>query len=172
MFYSLGELTVDYYIREQDRVQTASPLPEKYRKSVFVKEEATSQPVFESVEESNALINWQKKMKERKLQQGSIASTWQEFCLLSLVNRLIIILLIVCRCVLNVDSVFVYYAELLGKPTEDLVMNQGDKYREKQELRYLIDRSIPAVDYGKGYRVGSEFWQQRPPIGDEQNGLQ
>jgi len=51
-------------------------------------------------------------------------------------------------------------------------MNQGDTYREKQELRYLIDRSIPAVDYGKGYRVGSEFWMQRPLIGEEDSGIQ
>lgn len=50
-------------------------------------------------------------------------------------------------------------------------MNEGDTYREKQELRYLIDRSIPAVDYGKGYRVGSEFWKQRPLIGDEDTGI-
>lgn len=50
-------------------------------------------------------------------------------------------------------------------------MNQGDTYREKQESRYLIDRSIPAVDYGKGYRVGSEFWNQRKQLGDEERGL-
>lgn len=51
-------------------------------------------------------------------------------------------------------------------------MNQGDAYRIKQEVRHVIDRSIPAVDYGKGYRVGSEFWNQRPLIGDELTGVQ
>lgn len=55
---------------------------------------------------------------------------------------------------------------------EELVQNQGDIYRGKQELRYLIDRSIPAVDYGKGYRVGSEFWQQQHLVGDEERGTQ
>ncbi|XP_067933605.1 MYCBP-associated protein-like [Watersipora subatra] len=129
-----GELTVDYYIRDQDRVQTPTILPEKYRKSVLIKGETTTQPVCENVEESNALLHWQNKMCERKLQQGHIS-------------------------------------RLLGKPEEDLVMNQVDKYRKKQELRYLIDRSIPAVDYGKGYRVGSEFWQQRHLVGDEDSGL-
>lgn len=64
---------MDYYIREQDRVQTPTALPGCYRKSVLVKGETTTQPVCESVEESNALINWQMKMRERKLQQGYIS---------------------------------------------------------------------------------------------------
>lgn len=51
-------------------------------------------------------------------------------------------------------------------------MNQGDAYRKKQEARYLIDRSIPAVDYGKGFRIGSEFWKQRSLIGEETTGIQ
>lgn len=68
--------------------------------------------------------------------------------------------------------IVLYASGLLQKPKELLVMNEGDTYREKQELRYLIDRSIPAVDYGKGYRVGSEFWKQRPLIGDEDTGIQ
>ena len=29
-------------------------------------------------------------------------------------------------------------------------MNQAEEYRQTQEQRYLIDRAIPAVDYGKG----------------------
>jgi hypothetical protein len=29
-------------------------------------------------------------------------------------------------------------------------MNQADNYRAIQEDRYIIDRTIPAVDYGKG----------------------
>lgn len=68
--------------------------------------------------------------------------------------------------------IVLFASGLLQKPKELLVMNEGDTYREKQELRYLIDRSIPAVDYGKGYRVGSEFWKQRPLIGDEDTGIQ
>lgn len=43
---------------------------------------------------------------------------------------------------------------------EMLLMNQGDQYRSIQEERTLIDRSMPSKDYGKGYRVGSEFWKQ------------
>ena len=40
--------------------------------------------------------------------------------------------------------------DLLNKQPEHLVMNQADSYRKTQELRYLIDRTIPTVDYGKG----------------------
>ena len=40
--------------------------------------------------------------------------------------------------------------DLLQKAPEDLVMNQADSYRGTQEERYLIDRTIPFVDYGKG----------------------
>ena len=42
------------------------------------------------------------------------------------------------------------FVELLNKPPEQLVMNQSDTYRQTQELRYLIDRTIPSMDYGKG----------------------
>ena len=41
-------------------------------------------------------------------------------------------------------------SDLLNKPAEHLVMNQSDNYRQTQEQRYLIDRTIPTVDYGKG----------------------
>ena len=41
-------------------------------------------------------------------------------------------------------------SELLNKPPEQLVMNQADSYRNTQELRYLVDRTIPCMDYGKG----------------------
>ena len=40
--------------------------------------------------------------------------------------------------------------ELLQKKPEDLAMNQADNYRTIQENRYLIDKAIPGVDYGKG----------------------
>ncbi|XP_071490212.1 MYCBP-associated protein-like [Diadema antillarum] len=64
-----------------------------------------------------------------------------------------------------------YISKLLQKPPEMLVMNQAEEFRETQEQRYLIDRSIPAVDYGKGYRVGSEFWKQQERIGDDLSGM-
>ncbi|KAL5019985.1 hypothetical protein ScPMuIL_002877 [Solemya velum] len=50
-------------------------------------------------------------------------------------------------------------------------MNQADHYRKMQEDRYLIDRTIPAMDYGKGYRVGSEFWKQQERFGDDELGI-
>ncbi|XP_077993073.1 MYCBP-associated protein-like isoform X1 [Glandiceps talaboti] len=65
-----------------------------------------------------------------------------------------------------------YISKLLQRAPEHLVMNQAEDYRKIQEERYLIDRSIPAVDYGKGYRVGSEFWKQVEKIGDDLTGVQ
>ena len=58
-------------------------------------------------------------------------------------------LMIVC---LILDSLYVCVmnAELLNKPADQLVMNQADSYRQTQELRYIIDRTIPTMDYGKG----------------------
>ncbi|XP_076438931.1 MYCBP-associated protein-like isoform X3 [Babylonia areolata] len=64
-----------------------------------------------------------------------------------------------------------YISKLLQKAPEDLAMNQADGYRKTQEDRYLIDRTIPFVDYGKGYRVGSEFWKQQEQFGDELTGI-
>ncbi|XP_038078337.1 MYCBP-associated protein-like [Patiria miniata] len=64
-----------------------------------------------------------------------------------------------------------FISKLLEKPVSSLVMNHGDDYRKVQEDRYLIERSIPAVDYGRGYRIGSEFWNQQERIGDDISGI-
>nr|KAG5685963.1 hypothetical protein BaRGS_021386 [Batillaria attramentaria] len=64
-----------------------------------------------------------------------------------------------------------YISKLLLKDQEDLVMNQAETYRQTQEERYLIERTIPFVDYGKGYRVGSEFFKQQERFGDELSGV-
>ncbi|XP_061190862.1 MYCBP-associated protein-like isoform X2 [Saccostrea echinata] len=64
-----------------------------------------------------------------------------------------------------------YISKLLQKNPEDLAMNAADNYRRIQEERYIIDRSIPFIDYGKGYRVGSEFWKQQERFGDEETGI-
>ncbi|XP_071943244.1 MYCBP-associated protein-like isoform X2 [Antedon mediterranea] len=64
-----------------------------------------------------------------------------------------------------------YISKLLLKPADTLVMNQAKDYRETQEERYRLDRAIPAVQYGKGYRVGSEFWKQQERVGDELSGI-
>ncbi|XP_050397125.2 MYCBP-associated protein isoform X4 [Patella vulgata] len=64
-----------------------------------------------------------------------------------------------------------YISNLLQVNPEDLTMNQADNYRKMQEKRELIDKTIPAVDYGKGYRVGSEFWNQQKLLGDEVGGV-
>ncbi|KAK2559432.1 MYCBP-associated protein [Acropora cervicornis] len=62
-------------------------------------------------------------------------------------------------------------ADLLRTSTDMLVMNQSEEYRETQENRYVIDRAIPSTEYGKGYRVGSEFWKQAEQIGDDETGI-
>ncbi|XP_014671200.1 PREDICTED: MYCBP-associated protein-like [Priapulus caudatus] len=63
----------------------------------------------------------------------------------------------------------------LGRSTDrslkELLMNQADSYRAVQEQRQLMDRVMPAVDQGKGYRVGSEFWNQQERIGDDIHGI-
>ncbi|XP_069056166.1 MYCBP-associated protein isoform X3 [Pleurodeles waltl] len=58
----------------------------------------------------------------------------------------------------------------LETPTNELLMNIDD-YRRVQEERTLIDRCLPAIQDGKGYRAGSEFWNQPVHIGDELSGL-
>ncbi|XP_039358370.1 MYCBP-associated protein isoform X4 [Mauremys reevesii] len=62
-------------------------------------------------------------------------------------------------------------SKFLQKPENELLMNLSEDYRRVQEERYLIDRSLPALHYGKGYHVGSEFWSQPECIGDELTGL-
>ncbi|XP_045166517.2 MYCBP-associated protein-like isoform X4 [Mercenaria mercenaria] len=64
-----------------------------------------------------------------------------------------------------------YISKLLQKNPEDLAMNQADNYRTIQEDRYIVDRTIPAVGYGKGFRVGSEFWKQQEKFGDDLTGV-
>uniref|UniRef100_A0A8C3TF78 MYCBP associated protein n=1 Tax=Chelydra serpentina TaxID=8475 RepID=A0A8C3TF78_CHESE len=62
-------------------------------------------------------------------------------------------------------------SKFLQKPENELLMNLSEDYRRVQEERYLIDRSLPALHYGKGYHVGSEFWNQPECIGHELTGL-
>ncbi|RMB92300.1 hypothetical protein DUI87_31412 [Hirundo rustica rustica] len=64
-----------------------------------------------------------------------------------------------------------HLGEILHKPENELLMNVSDDYRQIQEERDLIDRSLPALFPGKGYRVGSEFWRLPEQIGDELTGL-
>ncbi|NXD28702.1 MYBPP protein, partial [Spelaeornis formosus] len=64
-----------------------------------------------------------------------------------------------------------HLGDILHKPENELLMNMSDDYRQIQEERDLIDRSLPALFPGKGYRVGSEFWNLPEQIGDELTGL-
>ncbi|XP_068119142.1 LOW QUALITY PROTEIN: MYCBP-associated protein [Hyperolius riggenbachi] len=59
----------------------------------------------------------------------------------------------------------------LCKPSEQLVMNTCEDYRGIQEDRHTIDRCAPSLGSGKGYRIGSEFWNVSERIGDELSGL-
>ncbi|XP_070596097.1 MYCBP-associated protein isoform X2 [Erythrolamprus reginae] len=60
--------------------------------------------------------------------------------------------------------------EHLQKSESQLLMNFSEHYRRIQEQRSLIDRSIPAMYFGKGYS-GNEFWNQPVHVGDENKGL-
>ncbi|KFV91336.1 MYCBP-associated protein, partial [Eurypyga helias] len=64
-----------------------------------------------------------------------------------------------------------YLGEILQRPENELLMSTSEDYRQIQEERDLIDRSLPALFPGKGYRRGSEFWSQPERIGDELTGL-
>uniref|UniRef100_A0A8C9G4R1 MYCBP associated protein n=1 Tax=Pavo cristatus TaxID=9049 RepID=A0A8C9G4R1_PAVCR len=57
-----------------------------------------------------------------------------------------------------------YLGEILQKPENELLMSISEDYRQIQEERDLIDRSLP-----RG--TGSEFWSQPERIGDELTGL-
>lgn len=46
--------------------------------------------------------------------------------------------------------ILLWFSELLQKNPEDLAMNAADNYRKIQEERYILDRTIPLTDYGKG----------------------
>jgi hypothetical protein len=50
-------------------------------------------------------------------------------------------------------------------------MNQADNVRRFNEIKTLIDRTLPLVEEGKGARLQSEFWNQQFLIGSEDNGL-
>uniref|UniRef100_A0A8B9F3B1 MYCBP associated protein n=1 Tax=Amazona collaria TaxID=241587 RepID=A0A8B9F3B1_9PSIT len=55
--------------------------------------------------------------------------------------------------------------EVLQRPENELLMSISEGYRQIQEERDLIDRTLP------GYRKGSEFWSQPERIGSELTGL-
>ncbi|XP_056405402.1 MYCBP-associated protein isoform X2 [Hyla sarda] len=59
----------------------------------------------------------------------------------------------------------------LCKPKEQLLMSVCEDFRKVREERHLIDRCIPALEHGKGQRIGSEFWNTSELIGDELTGL-
>ncbi|XP_040291672.1 MYCBP-associated protein [Bufo bufo] len=59
----------------------------------------------------------------------------------------------------------------LCRPSEQLLMNVCEDFRRVQEEKHLIDRGIPALEHGKGHRIGSEFWNVSELLGDELTGL-
>ncbi|KAL5516236.1 hypothetical protein EMCRGX_G001519 [Ephydatia muelleri] len=60
--------------------------------------------------------------------------------------------------------------KLLSSP-QLLAMNQGDGFRNIQEERSAIERTIRPLETEKGYQVRSEFWQQQVSIGDDVTGI-
>uniref|UniRef100_A0A8B9N8Y7 MYCBP associated protein n=1 Tax=Accipiter nisus TaxID=211598 RepID=A0A8B9N8Y7_9AVES len=57
-----------------------------------------------------------------------------------------------------------YLGEILQRPENELLMSISEDYRQIQEERDIIDRSLPALLPGK-------FWSQPERIGDELTGL-
>ncbi|KAF7216308.1 MYCBP-associated protein [Nothobranchius furzeri] len=62
-------------------------------------------------------------------------------------------------------------SSLLNRPVEHLLMNQGSRFREKQEQKEVLSRVMPLTHSGYGYRVGSEFWSLPQRYGDEVSGI-
>ncbi|RNA42556.1 MYCBP-associated -like isoform X4 [Brachionus plicatilis] len=60
---------------------------------------------------------------------------------------------------------------MVNRSIDGLVMNQSDKAQQYNEIKTLIDRTLPLVEHGKGYRLGSEFWNQPFRIGNDETGL-
>lgn len=132
----VSEAIKQNYMEPDSRASVvASPIPTEIPVRPSKSEIPPKQPSIKlSMNQENALLHWQRKMAERKRQQG-------------------------------------YISKLLQKPIDRLVMQKDYDYRKVQEKRMLIDHAIPAMDYGKGYRVGSEFWKQSEVIGGEERGI-
>ncbi|XP_042071916.1 MYCBP-associated protein isoform X3 [Haplochromis burtoni] len=64
-----------------------------------------------------------------------------------------------------------FLSDLLHRPVEKLLMNQANHYRETQEQREFLNRVMPLIHSGYGYRVGSEFWSLPQRYGDEMSGI-
>eukprot|EP01147_Barroeca_monosierra_P010956 gene10956-3028_t len=50
-----------------------------------------------------------------------------------------------------------------GLPIEQLNMQSHELYTKKLQLRHAVEEAMPAVESGKGFRVGSEFWSIHQP---------
>ncbi|XP_005743754.2 MYCBP-associated protein [Pundamilia nyererei] len=64
-----------------------------------------------------------------------------------------------------------FLSDLFHRPVEKLLMNQANHYRETQEQREFLNRVMPLIHSGYGYRVGSEFWSLPQRYGDEMSGI-
>ncbi|XP_034402029.1 MYCBP-associated protein [Cyclopterus lumpus] len=64
-----------------------------------------------------------------------------------------------------------FLSDLLGRPVENLLMNQANHFRETQEKREFLNQVMPLIHSGYGYRVGSEFWSLPHHYGDEMSGI-
>uniref|UniRef100_A0A8C3YW38 MYCBP associated protein n=1 Tax=Catagonus wagneri TaxID=51154 RepID=A0A8C3YW38_9CETA len=62
-------------------------------------------------------------------------------------------------------------SERLKKPVGELLMHVGETYRQIQEERELIDRSLPTRPDGKVSGLINGFWSRLEYLGDEMTGL-
>ncbi|XP_058139979.1 MYCBP-associated protein isoform X2 [Dasypus novemcinctus] len=59
----------------------------------------------------------------------------------------------------------------LKKPVRELLMHSGETYRQIQEERELIERTLPAQRDGEAIGESSGFWSRLEYVGDEMTGL-
>ncbi|XP_057571147.1 MYCBP-associated protein isoform X5 [Hippopotamus amphibius kiboko] len=62
-------------------------------------------------------------------------------------------------------------SERLKKPVGELLMHTGETYRQIQEERELLDRTLPTRPDGRGCELTSAFWSRLEYLGDEVTGL-
>ncbi|XP_077020852.1 MYCBP-associated protein isoform X2 [Tamandua tetradactyla] len=62
-------------------------------------------------------------------------------------------------------------SEHVKKPVGELLMHSGETYRQIQEERELIDRTLSAQHDGKACGASTGFWSRLEYLGDEMTGL-
>ncbi len=102
----------------------------------------------------HALINWKRKLVERKRNQKHVASKYSyifrrfgkacsscHICMFYSTQSVVFIF----ACHYSISNL-----EITNRTVNNLVMSQSDSARRNLEIKTLIDRTLPLVEHGKG----------------------